>query len=237
MLLLAVLVGGGLVVLQRLSRSLELSAPEHIYPLAIVFTALSIGTSPAITLAILSETRSKGRPADLFLGAAVAKDVVVVVALAVAVALSRPMLASAPTPDEYSVTELLLTELGGSVLAGALLGGLLVAYLRFVKAEMLLFVAAMILVVSELGSALHLELLLVFITAGAVVRRFSKHEHELMTPVEFVSLPVFVVFFTNAGAGIDLRATLAVLPIAVGLCALRAGGLLRGLPIRRARRR
>ncbi len=225
-LALAALVGGGLIGLQALLGSLDLAAAEHVYPMALVFATLGIGTSPAITLALLNEAKARGRPADLFLGAAVVKDLVVVVALAVAVAVSRSLLGGeAHGPghgQEHGVAEALLRELGGSVAAGALLGGLLVVYLRFIKAEMLLFVAGMILVVSELGRALHLELLLVFITAGAVVRNFSKHEHDLMTPVEFVALPVFVVFFTIAGAGIDLETTLSLLPMALGLCGLRA---------------
>jgi hypothetical protein len=116
----------------------------------------------------------------------------------------------------------IVKELGSSLLAGAVLGAVLILYIRFVKVEMLLFVAGIILVVSELGRPLHLELLLVFITAGFVVRNFSKHEHELMSAVEMVSLPVFVVFFTIAGAGLDLVATWQVLPLALGLCSVLA---------------
>ena len=67
-----------------------------------------------------------------------------------------------------------------------------------------------------------LELLLVFIAAGFVVRNFSKYEHELLHPLELVALPVFVVFFTTAGAGIDLLVTWQVLPLALALCAARA---------------
>jgi len=219
----SVLVGGGLVLFERLYPSLDLPSRDHVYALALVFAALAIGTSPAITLALLSELRAKGRPADLFLGAAVLKDLVVVIALAVAVALARPLLGEHATG--HGGLAAVGVELGGSLLAGLILGGLLVAYIRFVHAEMLLFVAAMILVVSELSLVLHLELLLVFIAAGFVVRNFSKYEHELMRPVSLVALPVFVVFFTNAGASIDIARTLHLLPIAVTLCALRALGL------------
>ncbi len=113
-------------------------------------------------------------------------------------------------------------ELGGSLAAGALLGLLLIGYIRFIKAEMLLFVAAMILVVGEVAKALHLELLLVFIAAGFVVRNFSKYEHDLLHAVEMVALPVFVVFFTIAGASIDLAASWTVLPLALAVCVARA---------------
>ena len=170
----------------------------------------------------MNETRARGRLMDLVLAGAVVKDLVVVVCLAVAVAVSRSLLGT--SGSEQSVLVLVSQELGFSILAGAILGALLIGYIRFVGAEMLLFVAAMILVVSEVGKALHLELLLVFITAGFVVRNFSKHEHDLMGPVQLVALPVFVVFFTNAGAGIDLGTTWRVLPLALALVAVRAVG-------------
>jgi len=190
--------------------------------LGLVFGALSLGTSPAIALAIISETGAKGRLSEIVLGAAVLKDLVVVVALAVAIAVARSTIGGGGI-DSHAILHV-GKEIGLSVLAGAALGAILIAYLRWIKAEMLLFVAAMVLVGSELAAAWHLEQLLVFIVAGFVVRNFSDHEHDLLHPLEMVSLPVFVVFFTSAGAEIDIGATIRVLPLALLLFAVRAGG-------------
>lgn len=190
--------------------------------LAVVIGVLSIGTSPSISLAVLSETKAKGRLADLVLGAAVFKDLVVVVCLAIGLAIASTLLnpTAAVTSDAlFHVTR----ELVGSVVAGGILGFVLIAYIRFIRAEMLLFVAAMILVVAELCRVFHLEVLLVFIFSGFVVRNFSHFEHELMKPLELVALPIFVVFFTIAGAGIDVEKTWAVLPAALAVCVVRAG--------------
>src|SRR5690606_35605245 len=93
---------------------------------------------------------------------------------------------------------------------------------RFIRAEMLLFVAAMILVVAELAPAFHLGLLLVFITDGFVMRNFSCYAHDLINQLELVALPVFVVFLTNAGAGVDLKTTWEILQVALALCSARA---------------
>ena len=220
--LVALMVLGTFLAFQSFSPLPGLSGSGAVWSVGLVLAALSIGTSPAIALAVMNETRAKGRLMDLVLGAAVLKDLVVVICLAVAVAVSRSLLGS--STGGGSVITLVAQEIGASVLAGAVLGALLVLYIRFIHAEMLLFVAAMILVVSEVGQVLHLELLLVFITAGFVVRNFSKYEHELLHPVETVALPVFVVFFTNAGAGIDLSVTLKVLPLAFALCLVRGIG-------------
>ncbi len=190
--------------------------------LALVMGAVAIGTSPAVTLAVIEETKAKGRLSDLVLAAAVFKDVVVVVALALALAIAKPAVGG----GEFSGAALLHVgqEILVSIAAGGLLGVILLLYMRFIGAEMLLFVAAMVLVVAEISHALHLELLLVFIAAGFVVRNFSHREHQLLDPLQRVSLPVFVIFFANAGANVDLQAAWAVLPVALGVVVVRALG-------------
>lgn len=191
--------------------------------LAVVFGALAIGTSPAIVLAVLRDSRAAGRLSDLVLGAAVVKDVVVVITLAIAIAIAAALLGATGEGGGLDASVLIHVgqEIGASVLAGSLLGALLIAYIRWVHSEMLLFVSAMVLIVAQVAMALHLELLLVFITAGFVVRNFSHHEHDLAPPLTMVSLPVFIVFFTIAGADVDLGRTLTILPLAVVLFAAR----------------
>lgn len=190
--------------------------------LAVIMGVLSIGTSPSISLAILTETKAKGRLADLVLGAAVFKDLVVVVCLAIGLAVSAAILDPGNTTDSGVLVHV-SRELAGSLLAGAVLGAILIAYVRFIQAEMLLFVAAMILVVAELCRVFHLEILLVFIAAGFTVRNFSPYEHAFMKPLELVALPVFVVFFTIAGASIQVATMWSILPAAAAVCAVRAG--------------
>lgn len=190
--------------------------------LGLVFGALAIGTSPAISLAIIAETKARGRLAELLLGSAVLKDLVVAILLALCIALADSLVAERELGIE--VLAHVGAELGLSIVAGVAIGGLLIAYMRFIRSELLLFVAALVLVVAELAEAFRLELLLVLIVAGFVVRNLSHHEKELLPPLTLASLPVFVVFFTIAGASVQLDALLGVLPIALALCSARALG-------------
>ncbi|MCA9718073.1 MAG: cation:proton antiporter, partial [Myxococcales bacterium] len=195
LVMVVLFVGAPFVILELNFHVLGLPDTSAALGLGVVFAALAIGTSPAIALAVLSETKAKGRLSELVLGAAVLKDVVVVVCLAIAVSIARVLTSPDATMDAHVLMHV-AKELGSSILAGGVLGGILILYIRWLGAEMLLFVASMILVVAEISHALHLELLLVFIVAGFVVRNFSPYEHKLMHPLELVSLPVFVVFFT-----------------------------------------
>lgn len=198
-------------------------AGPAVLAMTLLIGTFALGTSPSVTLAVLSETRAKGRLSDLVLGAAVLKDLVVVIVLAITIAIANSLLDPAAVLGP-SVLVHVAEEIGYTVVAGAAVGALLILYIRFVHAEMLLFVSAMILVVAEVSQALHLELLLVFIVAGFVVRNFSRFEHELHHPLTLVSLPVFVVFFTIAGASVSLTTLYALLPLALALSAVRAAG-------------
>ncbi|KIG13829.1 diguanylate cyclase/phosphodiesterase [Enhygromyxa salina] len=222
LLITAPLVGAALVAIELSFGVLGLADSSAAIGVGLVFAALSLGTSPSISLAVVAESGAKGRLAELVLGAAVLKDLVVVVVLAICVAVAQALLGGGSVGVDVLVH--VGAELGRSVLAGAVIGAGLIAYMRWVKAEMLLFVAAIVLVGAEMAHAFHLELLLIFIVAGFTVRNFSEHGHDLHHPLEMVSLPVFVVFFTTAGADIDVRATWQVLPLAVVLVLVRAFG-------------
>lgn len=220
---LVVLVGGAFVGYQMAFHPFDLDGLSPAMAFGLIFAVLGIGTSPAIVLAVINDLKAKGRFSDLLLAIAVVKDVVVVVALAIAVAVAKAMLAGGGF-DSHALVHV-AEELGGSILAGCIVGGLIIAYIRFVHAEMLLFVVAMVLVVAQVSQQFHLELLLVFIVAGFLVRNFSPYEHELLHPLEVISLPVFVIFFTTAGADLDLVKSLVVLPIALVLTLARLGAL------------
>lgn len=223
LLLAGPLVAGTLIAAELTLGSLGLPSVELTVALGLVFGVLAVGTSPAISLAVTREAGARGRLSELALGAAVLGELVVWAAAALIVGLAEARLTGAPA--SAAGLQQVGVELGLSIVAGAAVGGLLIAYVRFIRAEMLLFVAALVLVMAELASALQLELLLVGIVAGFVVRNASGYARELLPPLQLVSLPVFVVFFTIAGASVDVAATIAVLPLALALCAARAGGL------------
>lgn len=219
--LLMISVAGAFWAIETYHPFLGLESRGAILALAIIFAVLGIGTSPSVSLAVINDARAKGRLSDLTLAMAVVKDLVVVVCLAVAIAVGRGFY----QPDaQLSVSTFLHVgkELGGSILLGATLGLLLILYVRFVRKEMLLTLVATVLLTAEAAAALYLELLLVLIATGFVVRNFSSFEHALLTPLTRVSLPVFVVFFTTAGAGVDLHGTIKLLPLAAALAAGRA---------------
>lgn len=185
-----------------------------------IFGVLAMGTSPAATIAVINETGSRGRLSDLTLGVAVGKDVVMVVLLTIAISLATLF----STPDAHFDVHVLLKvaeELFLSVVAGSILGLIFILYIRFIHAEMWLFIVAIIFLSQVVAERFHLEALLMFITAGFVIQNLSRYGDKFIHPIENVSLPVYVVFFSIAGAGLNLEALRQVGLIALILAGVR----------------
>ena len=188
--------------------------------LSLLFSAFAIGTSPAIAIAVSNEMNSKGRSTEVILGAAIFKDLVVVVSLAIVIAVCKSILDSSA---EFSINSLMyvVEKLGFSLLIGLSFGFIIIAYVRYVKFQMLLFIFCTILAAAEIAQILHGDLLLVFICAGFIVRNFSKYEHDVLEPMNLVSLPTFVIFFTIAGAAINLQRTLTLIGFTLAIVVAR----------------
>lgn len=209
---------------------LSTSSTALVLAVGAIFGILAFGTSPAVTIAVINETDAKGRLTDTTLGTAVAKDIVMVVLLALAIAFAQ-LYSTADAEFDPGVLTTVGTELLFSLLAGAALGGIIIAYIRYVHAEMWLFIIAFIYMATAIADILHLEALLMFITAGFVVQNFSKYGEDLIHPIESVSLPVYVVFFSIAGAGLNLSVLLDVWDIALILVSVRALAIYFGVRI------
>lgn len=187
-------------------------------PIGLTVGAISFATSPAATVAIINETGAKGPMTQTVMSSVVLKDVFVVVLFGVFAALSAQSMGQAA---EGSIVTTLAIEIGGSILAGILLGGIMALYLRFVGRELILFVAGIVYVTTLVAAKLHLDAVLIFITAGFLVSNFSKLGEKLIHSVEQLSMPVYVVFFTLAGAHLELEKVIALLPFAVALVLIR----------------
>jgi Kef-type K+ transport system membrane component KefB len=194
--------------------------------IAAVLGVTVIAQSPAVVVALRSETDARGPITQTILGVVVLGDLLVIGLFAITSAIARALLGGAV--DAWETTRAIAWELFGSLALGAVLGGILAAYLRRVQHGVDVVVLALCLLVAEIGPRLSLDPLLVMIAAGVVVENVGEGGKKLIARIEASSLPVYVLFFTLAGASIHLDA-LASVAIPVGLLVLvRAGALLGG---------
>src|SRR5690606_36005102 len=83
-------------------------------------------------------------------------------------------------------------EIGGSILVGAIAGWLISIYLRHVGANMVLFALAVAFINATVATELHLEVLLVSLTAGFFLENISPvHGDPFVEAVARNSLPIY----------------------------------------------
>jgi Kef-type K+ transport system membrane component KefB len=218
-----VLIGmaGAFLVLARFipfAKDLEL---RPLLGVALLWGALCVTRSPSACMGILSQTRAKGPLATFSLGFIMLSDVVVVVMVATAIMLARPLITpgASISINDFNV---LGHEILGSISMGTTLGLLLTVYLRLVGRQLLLVLFALGFGVTYGLKYVHVDPLLTFLTAGFVVQNLSNQGPRLLHGVEQMGSVVFVLFFATAGAHLDIPLLEQAWAIALALCFLRA---------------
>jgi Kef-type K+ transport system membrane component KefB len=162
-----------------------------------------VAQSPAVVVAIRAETGADGPVARTVLGVVVLADLVVIVLFAVVSAICQAVLSGVANPGETAAN--VSWELFGSLGFGTLVGGILALWMRLVGERGLdLFVLATCLVVAEVARRVRLDPLLLMLGAGMFVENVARVGHRLRAAFEHASLPVYILFFTVAGASIEL---------------------------------
>lgn len=197
--------------------------PSAALALGALVGAISIATSPAATIAVINDVKARGPVTTAVLSTVVLKDVVVVVLFSVIGTFAVSAVSGEGGGDGVGLY--LLQHIGGALALGALVGALMAAYLRYVKREVLLFLVATVFTAAFVADRLHVEMVVLFITAGFVAANFSSEGEHLLERVETLSLPVYVVFFTLAGAHLDLGDLYRIAPFAGALVALRVAAI------------
>jgi Kef-type K+ transport system membrane component KefB len=196
--------------------------------IAIVFAAIAVASSPSVAIAVITDTRSKGPVSTTVLGVTVLKDVLVIVLFAIALSFTYSLLNPAGADHVGEMLEL-GREIGGSIVVGVLFGALIAAYLRWVRQHLVLFTIAMAWVMFELTLLLHLELLLMALTAGFALENLLPVEGtKFVDALEAASLPLYAVFFGLAGAAVHISKLAAVWQWAVVLVGVRALAIVLG---------
>lgn len=199
--------------------------------LSMMFASVAVVHSPAVTMALLTETRARGPVARTTLGVVLVSDVAVILLFSGVLALVRVLVppTSAGAGGGASLGAL-IWEIAGAVAVGALLGGVVAIYLRFVRRELFLFALIVAFFGAEIARLAHVETLLMLLTAGFVAENVSEPElgESLRLAMERSAAPVFVVFFALAGASLHVEEIATLWPLIVPIVVVRLAALWAG---------
>ncbi len=197
---------------------------------AVVAGALGIALSaqsPAVVMAMIGETRSEGVLTRTILTLVIVADLAVIISFGIASASATAVMGG--EIDVGATIAGIAWEVLGSIGVGTFIGLLLSAFLLYVNKGVGLFAVMVCFVVAEIGHAVHLDPLIIALTAGVWLENVSRADaKQLLRSFDAASLPVYLVFFALAGAKLDLGAlAVLALPVAI-LVVTRAGSFFVG---------
>jgi Kef-type K+ transport system membrane component KefB len=187
---------------------------------SLLWGVLATTRSPSATLGILSQTRAQGPLARYALSFVMSSDIVVVVSLAAAFTLSKPLLVPGSELSSAAFKDL-GHELLGSVSIGTTLGLLLAAYVKLIEKNFVVVLLALGFGAWEVLGYLNFDPLLTFMVAGFVVQNLSKQGDKFLHQIEWAGGLVYVVFFATAGAHLDVPLLQKLWPVTLILCGAR----------------
>jgi len=203
--------------------------------LAALAATLAIARSPSSTVAIMKECRARGRFSETVLGVTVVTDILVIVFFSFFMALSGIQGREGVSPSMLWIS--IPLEIFLSFGAGLLLAGCMSIYTRYVKADRIFFFLCVGFLVTRLsdatshslehytGMALHLEPLLISMSAGFCLQNLFREGAFYEETIERSYLPIFVIFFALAGTCLDLGAFVRMWPCAVLFAVIRFSGI------------
>ncbi len=128
--------------------------------------------SPAVVMALVSETRADGPITRLVIATVVVADLVVIVCYAIVSALTSAALGGGTGVG--SVAASVTWQVMGSMLFGIVIGGVLGAFLRHVRRGAPLFTVMVSVVVAEIGGRIALDPMIVMLAAGVWLENVSR---------------------------------------------------------------
>ncbi|WP_212524782.1 cation:proton antiporter [Actibacterium sp. MT2.3-13A] len=193
--------------------------------LALLLGGVGLATDPAATREVITEMRADGPLSKTLLGVVAIDDAWGVIVFSVLLGLVATSAGGAAGGLAQG-----LAEVGRAALAGLAIG-LPAAYLtgRIRPGEPTLAEAlGLVLLCAGVSLWLEVSLLLVGMTAGAVIVNLARHHERPFRAIEQASWPFVIVFFVLAGATVDLSGLGGAGWLALAFVALRVLGRMAG---------
>ncbi|MEA5075599.1 MAG: cation:proton antiporter, partial [Coriobacteriia bacterium] len=197
--------------------------PAVVWLLAVI----AVSGAPATVMAVISELGAKSRACNTMLGASALDSVFTVVAYSIVAPFLMLSLNIHATIGEALLDT--AAQVGGGLVVGAL-GGLALAQLLkhvFKDGELLALGLVTVLLVVASAEALGFSSLLAALTAGvlaATVEERRGDRERVFRSLRTVEYPVYIIFFTLAGAHLELAAVMAAGGLAIAYIVARSLG-------------
>lgn len=199
------------------------------FALAIVIASMSAATAPAATLMVIRQYRASGPLSKTILPVVALDDVFGIVAFGIAMSVAK-LTMGGTGQSGLSMFVQPFMEIIGSLALGAVFGFILLFLSKRAQTEeeTQIFVITAIALTTGLAVLLGWSPLLACIMAGAVVFNLLPGPVRIHNALNHFTPPVYLLFFTLAGASLDLKILSDVGLLGLAYICARAGGKILG---------
>jgi len=206
---------------------------------AVLIGVICVARSPSSAIAVIKECDAKGPFTGMVLAVTIVTDVLIIIVFTIALSLSKILMKGGSIIQLTEISGLMF-EILASLIVGVILGQIISFYIKRVRKDFLLFLLFLAFAVARLSMAfnhmmevqyhisLHLEPLLICMSAGFFVQNFSRFGTYFLESLEKMSLPIYALFFSIAGASLNFDSLILCWPLAVVIVMARMAGLFGG---------
>lgn len=175
------------------------------FPLAFIVGAASCATAPAATMAIISQYKAKGPLTTTLLAVVALDDAVAVIAFAIALGISQPLVGGASNISFYQMLGVPFLHIIESIAIGIVFAVALIYVAKLVRTRELLLVVVfgMIMLCVGLTTYLGVSSILASMVVGFIVVNKTRRK-DMFLVVEGIEDIFFAMFFVLAGLHFDL---------------------------------
>lgn len=196
---------------------------------SLITASIAAATAPAGIVLVIRELKAKGPLVNTILPVVAIDDALGLMAFGISLSLVKLM----EVGGEFSIFKMIsspLIEIAGSLALGAVLGFLLSFISKKAKGrdELLTIVIGFIIIGASLSEVLHLSALLTCMMIGAMVINLVQNSNRIFDVVSDFTPPIYVLFFTLAGASLNISVLSKVGFLGVGYIIARTLGKIIG---------
>ncbi len=199
------------------------------FAFSIVIASMSAATAPAATLLVMRQYKAYGPLTKTILPVVALDDVFGIMAFGIAMSLAKLSIGN----QEYSILQMFsepVIEIGGSLVLGLILGALLVIIAKKSTGRDNLQAISLVAigVATGLSKILGFSSLLTCIMMGTMVVNYLHKSKRVFDSINDFINPVYILFFTLAGASLNLSTFKTVGLMGIAYVFARAGGKMIG---------
>lgn len=183
----------------------EATFSQTYFPMAFIIGAISCATAPAATIAVLKEYKATGFLTTALLAVVALDDAIAVMAFAIALGISQPLVSGAGGISFYEMLAVPLLYIAESIAIGIFFAFALIYIAKLVRTRQLLLVLVFGMIMLSIGisNLLGISSILANMVIGFIVIN-KVRGNQMFLVVEEIEEIIFAMFFVLAGLHFDL---------------------------------